>query len=65
MLCPECVGMNGYLDPSCQLCCGRGTITDDLVGEDFDDDSGEPDCLGDYAPGSSTCDFCKYQEECK
>lgn len=27
--CPECVGFTGYIDPSCQLCCGNGSIADD------------------------------------
>jgi hypothetical protein len=64
MLCPECVAPNGYLDPSCQLCGGTGMITDDLVGGDYVEDD-EPECFGEYAPGSSTCDFCNYQEDCK
>jgi hypothetical protein len=63
--CPECEGHSGYLDPSCQLCCGNGMITDDLACEDFEDDDNTPECFGEYAPGTSICDWCEYQEECK
>ncbi len=58
MECPRCYIDEGNI--SCPLCHGEGYFSD--LSEDIQDG---PECFGDYAPGSSTCDFCEYQEECR
>ena len=58
MECPRCYP--DTVNPGCPLCGGNYFFND--ASEDIQDG---PECFGDYAPGSSTCEFCQYQEECQ